>query len=363
MPDLVDLVDVLREQERHAPEPAAVRHRLAESLATDPPASRRWLLPVAAVIVIALVAIGAALLAGGGRDRSTPPGRITKAPEIRVSTAPSVPRPTGGTASANHEPWDHPLRWSFAVTTVSGYSIYREQCSPQVQSARVTVPGANKDIGGIDYYPDRVRPTDLDRVRKPQPVSVDGQAGTFGRVGGETVLLWQVQGGDWAEISGDWPASQRDELVRIARAVHPADTAERMNVRIGWLPTGLVVTNSTYYDAAHTGPYFSVEFGDDLAGTALSISRGEYVQSTQPGSAFHRNATVNGRPAEYDSGSDGASLAVRYADGSFLLVDVPKDHAARYDRSVLIRIAQHVTPAGDWSRPATWIPSSQGLPH
>ena len=363
MPDLAELVDVLREQERHAPDADAVRRRVAQALATERPNPRRWLLPVAAVVAVALVAVGVTLLAGGGRDRSTPPGRMSTAPTAPMSTVPSAPRPTGGTATAVHEPWPHPLRWSFAVGNVPGYSIYREQCSPEDQMARVTVPGANKDIGGIDVYPDRVRPDDLDRVRRPQSVSVNGQPATFGRVGGETVLLWQVDGQAWAEVSGDWPASQRDELVRIARAVRPADAPVRMNLRIGWLPAGLVATNSTFYDAAHTGPYFAVEFGDGQAGTAMTISRGQDVQSSQPGSAFHRNATVNGRPAEYETGSFGASLAVRYADGSVVLVDVPKDHAARYDRATLFRIAGHLTPAGTWSRPSTWIPSSAGLPH
>lgn len=406
MNDLKDLADLLQDLERHAPDLAGVQTRLARGLTDRRHRAARRVVPLLAAAVVVALAVGLTLALGGGRGKPVPAGQFSTSPAVTGSAAPSAPdsrasqlrssveRQASSAASATSRAASAaavtPMNvedavWQFTVRPVPGYAFAREVTTTGYQQAVVTQLGAVKDIGEVDVYPaGPAAPADLTTMTGSQTVQVNGTTGRFGVVTSDSdlraALIWQLRPGTWAVVVGDWGSTgaglapdtsiARGPELAIARAVVPASDAVRADFRLGWLPAGLSVSGTTYFGPTRGGPSFELDLVDDIPGVptpvtpgpAVSINRSPDVQSSQPGSTFRPNLSIDGRPAEYSESPTGRSVAVRYPDGTIFVVSVDANHLNRYSKADVIRIATEAAPVGTPGRTASWLPLTKALP-
>lgn len=398
MNNLTDLHEVLHDLERHAPDVGTVRARLNRDLDV-PGRSRlaRLAVPLSAAAVVVAVASVSVVLASAdhnaGRQVGTSPsgssgtaGSTVPDPSSVGTSAPASTSPSAVQIIPGRPPAPVDLTWRFTIKPVPGYVITRESITQEVQSARVTVAGANKDIGGIAVYsPGVLDPAGLTGGAK---VRVNGKTGYFGVVADKPTLSWEYLPTAWAEVSGDW-GSRFDETTgkdnpdmsvalageqTIANAVDTSSTSPLMvDFTIGWLPTGLAAADSNFYADYDGGPLCTLDFTDgrpgvadagtpNLAGvSALSVTRSQTGQvSGQPDSGpTGERVTIEGKTAYYDP----TGLFVAYPDGTTLAIVVDGIHLGRFSKADLVRIARSVSFAPKPADRGTWVTAAHAIPH
>ena len=368
-----DLRDVLRSLESQAPDPSAMQRRVLAAELSGPNRRRqlkRMALPatVAAAIIAGAVTLAAIEAEPSATHSATSPSTRVPSPTTAAPTSapPTVSRPT---------PVE--LTWTFAVGHVTGYAIVRDQIAAGYQSASITVPGADKDIGSLTVYPpSNTTPSDVRRASTGQQVDVRGSSGHFRYVGQMALLSWPTTTGGWAVIEGDWDRSvARQSELAIADAT---DTGARdvlkLDFGVGYLPPSLSVSGATFIPSFGGLPHMELDLVDDKPGQdvpggehtpAVLIQRGALTQQNgQPGtSTFKANMTVNGRPAEYSGKKPFRAISIRLAGNTTLDIIVDETHYSVYSKQDLLRIARSIVPVGDPAKPSTWAPADSVLPH
>jgi hypothetical protein len=411
MPDLKDLHAVFAELEQLVPDAhrSTVIEQTLAGAGADPAGRRlrrramRPAFALAAVVAVAAIAVGAAVLGDAARSgpddrqRSTPvatagrshsgPATHAAAPTVAPSRfASGIPRPAAGTSTTT--------RLDFAVAPVAGFSFAPLEANRLYQSVEARVVALahshDQDVApGGEIYVFYKGVFDPSGVSRTAPVDVHGHRGWITRASGPTeiaptstgttdAVVWEYAPDSWAEVIIDASAYRAIDRspgagnLAIARAVHAAVQPLTLPFRVGYRPSGLHVDGAssvaeTAADGTHRG-HGTFGLGDARpratggptnaynVGSALQITVESPLGSSICGSDCTRVrvgrlqvdlVTNRGRVVEVSAPSGAAVVTV----------SVDSNHLGRFSAAELERTLAGVTVASRPSDPTTWFPA------
>lgn len=176
-------------------------------------------------------------------------------------------------------------------------AIYPAQ---RLESLLIDLPGDEQITRLTDFAPGQFG---LDRISRPEPVSVDGHPGYFGKIrtqqapdnsatdsgpdfyAPQPALAWQLVPDRWVVLDGGFGAvhTSKQQLLAIepTLGIRPRIEPVRVPVTLGYLPPGWSIEDVTFGDAGQLGPqYPSMSIDLRQGGNAITFTMSKLKPGT-----------------------------------------------------------------------------------
>lgn len=233
-------------------------------------------------------------------------------------------------------------------------AIYPAQ---RLESLLIDLPGpGDEPIARLtDFAPGQFG---LDRIGQPEPVTVDGHPGYFGKIrtqqapddsaadsgtdfyAPQPALAWQLVPNRWVVLDGGFGAvhTSKQQLLAIAPTldVQPRTEPIRVPVSLGYLPAGWRIDDVTFGDAGQLGPqYPSVSIDLRQGGNTITFT----MSKLKPGTVepnIHRQAGDYWLSCFAGFGDVDPTLAGKILDSARLASHPDGDNASWFPVAMLL---------------------------